>query len=110
MLSDDKLSASYSIQDQDVTMHKLTINKMNEMLTFISSLQIDKKEIEVKDVLQVLLGDKVKELMSILLNGNLNLIDWGAVEYDQIDEIIEDFFLLNPRLQKRLKSMFGYSI
>jgi hypothetical protein len=110
MLSEDKLSASYVIQDQEVLMNKLTINKMSEVLKFIAELQIDKKEIEVKDIVNVLFGEKVEKLMSILLAGNTDLIKWGEVEYDQVDEIIEDFFLLNPRLEKRLKSLFGHSI
>jgi hypothetical protein len=107
MINKDKMTASYTIQDNKLEMRKLTINTFNEIIQIIADLEINQDNITVKDIVNVLVGVKVKELMKLLFGKDAINVNWDLVEFDLVDEIIEDFFLLNPRLTKRLKSLFG---
>ncbi len=108
MVGEGENVAKYDIQGIKLTLERLTINKVTKVMEFIAGLNVDvEKGLVVKDIVNILLNEKIKEFAFILFGKDANLIDWGLVEYELIDEMVEDFFLLNPRLKKRLSGLFN---
>ena len=96
---------TYKIQAQVLKQGPLTLRQMRGFAALVSGLDAD--DISVGKLAEKLASEKIVEFMTVLFPEHAEKIDWEQVTYEQIDEVIEDFLSLNPRLIKRLRSLFA---
>ncbi len=100
------MSKEYKIQGNVLKQTQLTIRQMKGFAALVAGIDIE-ADITVAGVIEKITSEKIAEFMTVLFPEDADKIDWDAVTYEQIDEIIEDFLSLNPRLKKRLLSLFA---
>lgn len=90
------------------TQRPITIRQFRAVMEIIGEFEsADIKTYE--DLLANLTGGALTDFMSrvIFPNQQAETVDWEDVTYEVIDEVVSDFFGLNPRLKKRLNEFFG---
>jgi hypothetical protein len=103
----------YEIQGKKIEQRPLKIRQIRDFIKLVASLDLgeDKKtlqDVKANEIIDLMLSDKVKEAASILFGEKAKAINWDEVEYETIEEIVNDFLSLNPNLAKRLRSLFGF--
>ena len=102
------LKTEFKIDKVTFTVKPLTIAQFRKFMALIG--KVSEKEMSGwKDLLEILSGDGLKDFMiEIIFPGQgAEKVDWEMVEFDLVDEIIDSFLALNPRLKNRLKSFFS---
>lgn len=100
------MKKDFNIQGVNLVIEKITIAQLKKVTDIISNLEAGEK-ITVKGIADKLLSEKLAELAAALFGKEANKVDWTQVDYETIDEMMEAFFLLNPRLTQRLKSIIN---
>jgi len=97
----------YKINGKEFVQKPLTIAQVREFLKIIGDLDVNENT-TYRDLINVLLESKLSDIMGIIFHKQkeqAEKINWEEVPYDIIDEVISDFFDLNPRLISRLRSL-----
>ena len=99
---------TYTISGNRFEQRPITIRQFRAVMEIIG--EFEAAEIKnYEDLLANLTGAALTDFMSrvIFPNQKAETIDWEDVPFDTIDEVMADFFDLNPRLKKRLSEFFG---
>lgn len=97
----------YKIAGKEFTQKPITVGQMKQFSALLQDFNVDENS-SFKDLIAGLMENKVPEVMAIILQGpGVKSINWDKVPYDQLDEVIEDFLSLNPRLTRRLKDLLN---
>ena len=107
---DDK-DKVYQIAGRQFRLEKLKIGQLKLFDELVKGLALD-PALPVAEAMAALLDhfleEKLSLVMQIIFPGQgAEKLEWLAVDYDTIDEVVEDFLSLNPRLKRRLKSLFS---
>lgn len=107
-MSELTTNKKYTIGDMQFEQRPITIRQFRAVMEIIG--EFEAAEIKTyEDLLANLTGAALTDFMSrvIFPNQQAETIDWEDVTFDLIDEVVADFFGLNPRLKKRLNEFFG---
>ncbi len=94
----------YLIQGKQLEQRPLVIGQVRQLLKLLEDLELTENS-RFAEMVDVLIGEKLPELMRIIFGEAAAEVDWETVPYDTLDEVVTDFFELNPRLISRLKSL-----
>jgi len=101
-----ELRKSFKIQDKKLQLNPLTIGQVKKMSQIMKDLEVT-EQTDIAELISQIIDKKLPEFMEIIFPGqNVKGIKWDEVEYETLDEVIESFLSLNPRLTKRLRSLF----
>jgi flagellar motor switch protein FliM len=95
---------TYEIQGIKFQMGKLKIGHLKHVTKLIDSIEVDTNS-DLVNIIEAIIENSLPDFMAIIFHGQpVDKVDWMEVDYDQVDEVVEDFFGSNPRLRRRLKS------
>lgn len=96
----------YMINGIKLTQKPLVVGQVRNLMKLLGDLEVT-EDSNFSDMVEVLINDKLRELMCIIFGKDAEQINWLMVPYDVVDEVLTDFFALNPRLTGRLKSLLA---
>jgi len=100
-----EIKTKFNIEGVVCEIKPLKMRQIIEISDLIGMMEL--KDIAgFKDIVERLTKGSLSKLMTIIF-GERN-IDWMEVDYEIVDEIIESFFLLNPRLKTRLVKLLNF--
>lgn len=100
-----EIKTEFNIEGIICEIKPLKMRQIVEVSDLIGTMEL--KEIKgFKDIVEKLTIGSLSKLMTIIF-GEKN-IDWLEVDYEIIDEVIENFFVLNPRLKTRLVKLLNF--
>ncbi len=92
----------YNIQGIGLKLEKVKIIQLEMLADVIGDIEFDDKTTGLKDIIKVIRRDGFGKFMEVAFYpADVKKIDWNKVDYETVDEVIEDYFVLNPRLKKR---------
>ncbi len=94
----------YNIQGKELELKPVTISQIRVVTAAFMELEIDEAT-KLPELLDKLLNEKLDEVAEAIFPKSG--VKWGDVTYELVDEIVEDFLSLNPRLTNRLRSLSG---
>ncbi len=94
----------YIIQGKKLVQKPLVVGQVRQLLKLLEDLEVDENS-RFAELVDVLIGEKLPRLMAIIFGDEAQAIRWDAIPYEVLDEVIADFFGLNPRLTSRLKGL-----
>jgi CRISPR/Cas system Type II protein with McrA/HNH and RuvC-like nuclease domain len=110
-------SKTYKISNKEWKQSLLTLRQDQAIFECLFDVGIEDisniAEMKIADIIKILFKSKIliKLLQCILLpvtsEDSITEDEVLSVDNDQLEEIIVDFFLLNPKLKKHLKSFVG---
>ena len=93
----------YIIQGQKFFIKKVLIIQLEMISDVLGELDFGQNFEKLSQVIKMIRKKGIKNFMEIVFYKQpVDEIDWGTVEFEIMDEIIEDFFVLNPRLKRRV--------
>lgn len=98
----------YKINGKEFTLKKLTWGQFTRFFSLI-----EKVDVNLESSPLTILGNAIRDNASgifseIIFPGQgAEKIDWNDVDYDIVDEVLEDFLHSNPRLRRRLSQLIG---
>ena len=100
---------TYPIAGRELKLYKVKMAQIALFSDFVKRLNLSTSTTMV-DVVNNLLENEIGSFMDMIFpNQGANGIDWLEVDYDTVDEVLTDFFTVNPRLKERLKSLLSTS-
>jgi hypothetical protein len=101
----------YLIQGKKLKQQPLTLDQVIGFTDLIESYEVQKENTALSEILRWVVKHKMPEFAKVIFPGQgADEIDWLNVPYEQVDEVVEDFLSLNPRLKKRLSGLLGSSV
>ena len=92
----------YTIQGFNLKLEKVKIIQLEMLADIIGEIEFGDNNTGLKDIIKVIRRDGFGKFMEVAFYpADVKKIDWNKVDYETVDEVIEDFFVLNPRLKKR---------
>jgi hypothetical protein len=97
---------TFEIQGHNLVIRELLIEQFETLTKLVEDIEIEKTS-QLSGVLGSLITKKLDKLMALIFfeQPEVKEINWKRVTYELMDEIIECFLALNPRLKKRLKTL-----
>ena len=94
---------NYTIQDKVLILEKVKIIQLEMLADLIGDLELGDNVLGLADIIKEIRKKGVANFFQIVFYGqDTEGIDWKGIDYETVDEVIEDFFVLNPRLKKRV--------
>lgn len=94
---------TYTIQGKKFHLEKVKIIQLEMFAEVIGEIDMDDKAKGLSDIIKVIRKQGFANFMRVAFYPqSVEDIDWKEVDYEIIDEVIEDFFVLNPRLKNRV--------
>lgn len=98
---------TYEINGQKFVLKPLVVKQLKMLTELFEDLKIDPAESNVQ-IINKLITEHLTKIMGIIFYGQpWEKVDWQEVPYETIDEVVESFFVLNPRLKMRLTQLFA---
>lgn len=92
----------YNIQGHELRLEKVKIIQLEMLADIIGEIDFDKETKTLADIIKIIRKQGFNKFMEIAFYpADTSDIDWKVVDFETVDEVIEDFFVLNPRLKKR---------
>jgi hypothetical protein len=95
---------TFEVQGVKLTMGELLVGQFKELTALIEDIDlgVDDKS-KLSGLIDTLIVTKLEAFMAIVFYGqDMTKINWNKVSFERLDEILESFLALNPRLRKRL--------
>ena len=93
----------YNIQSQELKLYKIKIIQLEMLADLIGDIDLGENVLGLADIIKEIRKKGVANFFQIVFYGqDTENISWKDVDYETVDEVIEDFFALNPRLKKRI--------
>ena len=98
----------YTIQGQKLKLEKVKIIQLEMFAEIIGEIEFGDNPTGIADIIKVIRKQGFKKFMEIAFYPqDISKIDWNIIDYETVDEVIEDFFVLNPRLKKRALTLLN---
>ncbi len=92
----------YNIQGEKLKLEKVKIIQLEMLADIIGEIEFGDNSAGLKDIIKVIRKQGFSKFMEVAFYpADIKKINWNKVDYETVDEVIEDFFVLNPRLKKR---------
>jgi len=90
----------------EASQEELTLARRFKMLEIIESINVDLKETDLakmKGIINLTLEPVLTgKLLDVILTTKEQPADWSLLKVSELDEVMEDFFVLNPQASKLL--------
>jgi hypothetical protein len=97
----------YKIDGKTFELKPLVVKQLKMLTELFEDLKIDPKDSNV-EIINKIITEQLTRVMGIIFYGQpCDKVDWQEVPYEIIDEVVESFFVLNPRLKMRLTQLFA---
>ena len=97
----------YTIADQKFILKKFKVGQFKRITELFGNIDI-KEDSTFPQIITQITDNKIETFMSIIFEGQpVDKVKWSEIDYDTVDEVIDDFFLLNGRLKMRLMQFFA---
>ena len=98
----DVLKKEYSINGSVLKLEKVKVIQLEMFADIIGDIDFGDKGTGLQDIIRVIRKQGFDKFMEVAFYPeDVSHIKWSEVDYEIVDEVIEDFFVLNPRLKKR---------
>ena len=97
----------YKINGQSLELKPLVVKQLKMLTELFEDLKIDPKDSNVEIINKIITEQLTRVMGIIFYNQPCDKVDWQEVPYEIIDEVVESFFVLNPRLKMRLTQLFA---
>jgi len=92
----------FKVQGRELGIERVKIIQLEMLADIIGELDFGDSSAGLGDIIKIIRKQGFKKFMEIAFYPtDVSNIDWVKVDYETIDEIIEYFFVLNPRLKMR---------
>lgn len=92
----------YTIQDRKLKLEEVKIIQLEMFAEIIGEVDMGETATGLSDIIKVIRKQGFKKFMEVAFYPqDVSGINWNEVSFELADEVIEDFFALNPRLKKR---------
>lgn len=100
---------TYPIAGREFKLYKVKMAQLALFSDFVKQLNLSTNTSMV-DIVNNLLENEIGSFMDMIFpNQGAKNVDWLEVDYDTVDEVLTDFFTVNPRLKERLKGLLSTS-
>jgi hypothetical protein len=105
-----EIKTKYEIGGKVLEFGRIKMRRFINLTAALGKLDLGGK-VDVSQIIPKIMEKYLPEFMEIIFaDQDLSGINWLDQEYELIDEILESFFFLNPRLKVRLIQSFGFLI
>ncbi len=105
-----EIKTKYEINGKTLEFGRIKMRRFLDLTSALGKLDLGGK-VDVSQVIPKIMETYLPEFMEIVFSDqDLAGINWLDLEFELIHEILENFFVLNPRLKTTLIQSFGFLI
>lgn len=99
---------NYTIRGKVLILEKVKIIQLEMLADIIGEIDFDQSTKSLADIVKVIRKQGFGKFMEVAFYPqDVSDIKWKDVDFETVDEVIEDFFVLNPRLKKRVSTFLN---
>ena len=105
-----EIKTKFEIKGKSLEFGRIKMRRFLKLTGALGKLDFGGK-VEVSQIIPKIMETYLPEFMEIVFSDqDLTGIDWFDLDFELIHEILENFFVLNPRLKATLIQSFGFLI